>query len=66
MNSTLTITLVRGAPPCRRQLLRLVLGASLVVPGAVPAIAAPAWAVQTAAREEVKTEETGSCLKLRI
>lgn len=51
MTATLAIAPVRVAPPSRRQLLRktLVLGTSLMVARAVPAIAAPA--------SEVKTEE---------
>lgn len=59
MTATLTIAPVRVGPPSRRQLIRktLVLGASLVVARAVPAIAAPAPAVETAARQEVKTGE---------
>ncbi len=47
------------APPSRQQLLRkvLILGTSLVVTRAAPAIAAPASAVKTTARQEVKIEE---------
>jgi len=55
----MTMKRFRVAPPSRRQLLgkSLVLGVGLVVARAAPAIAAPASAAGTAARQEVKFEE---------
>ncbi len=55
----MTMPRFRVASPSRRQLLRntLILGTSAVVARAAPAIAAPASAVKTAARQEVKLED---------
>ena len=55
----MTMKRFRVGPPSRRQLLRksLVLGVSLVVARAAPAIAASGSAAWTAARQEVKFEE---------
>src|SRR5262249_36754676 len=59
MESMMTMPRFRDAPPSRRQLLRktLMLGTSLVVARAAPAIAAPVSAVKTTARQEVESEE---------
>src|SRR5215813_14566285 len=59
MESMMTMQRFRDAPPSRRQLLRktLVLGTSLVVARAAPAIAAPVSAVKTTARQEVESEK---------
>jgi uncharacterized protein YndB with AHSA1/START domain len=64
MTAPLIIAPVRVALPSRRQLLRqtFVMGTGLVVARAVPAIAAPASVVTTAARQDVKTEEASQLM----
>jgi hypothetical protein len=59
MESIMTMQRFRVAPASRRQLLRkaLILGTSVVVTRAAPAIAAPASAVKTTTRHGVEIEE---------